>query len=242
MVSKWLLNKLLEAFVKSRRCFRPPSDNGEGNVLSEEGEGDGKELSMEEVGLTFLESKFVRPHRDVLHQITLDLLGGLEQSRRRAEWKVFEESLEECKIDGAVAKGHEVGGAQRVLFQDAPGGGFLFFAGRGQAFLHWLCGRERGNHHECKDRSQKLSQGFLHHGHLQQLAIGFDTENRECCELLVVQYWHRRYSRSFSLQAGVGNVCATVTGMKQSLKMLKLLPMAKLFRLFRINQLFLHTK
>ena len=33
MVPEPLLNKLLEGFVKSRRCFRPPSDNGEGNAL-----------------------------------------------------------------------------------------------------------------------------------------------------------------------------------------------------------------
>ncbi|KAL7536658.1 hypothetical protein ACHAXR_007315, partial [Thalassiosira sp. AJA248-18] len=42
--------------------------------------------------------------------------------------------------------------------------------------------------------------------------------------------------------AGVDSVGGTVTGAKQSLKMLKLLRMAKLFRLFRINRLFLHVK
>lgn len=42
--------------------------------------------------------------------------------------------------------------------------------------------------------------------------------------------------------AGVDSVGGTVTGTKQSLKMLKLLRMAKLFRLFRINRLFLHIK
>jgi len=43
-------------------------------------------------------------------------------------------------------------------------------------------------------------------------------------------------------QVGVNSVGGTVTGAKQSLKMLKLLRMAKLFRLFRINRLFLHVK
>ena len=42
--------------------------------------------------------------------------------------------------------------------------------------------------------------------------------------------------------AGVDSVDGTVTGTKQSLKMLKLLRMAKLFRLLRINRLFLHIK
>ncbi len=78
MVLEWLLNKLLEAFVKSRQCFCPPSDNGEGNVLSEEDKGGRQALSMEESVLTFLESEFIRPHRDVLNQIALDLLRGLE--------------------------------------------------------------------------------------------------------------------------------------------------------------------
>jgi len=41
---------------------------------------------------------------------------------------------------------------------------------------------------------------------------------------------------------GVDSVGGTVTGTKQSLKMLKLLRMAKLFRLFRINRLFLQIK
>mmetsp|Transcript_29712 Transcript_29712/g.63645 ORF Transcript_29712/g.63645 Transcript_29712/m.63645 type:complete len:859 (+) Transcript_29712:79-2655(+) len=42
--------------------------------------------------------------------------------------------------------------------------------------------------------------------------------------------------------AGIDSVNGTVTGTKQSLKMLKLLRMAKLFRLFRINRLFQHIK
>ncbi|KAL9190366.1 hypothetical protein ACHAXT_007577 [Thalassiosira profunda] len=46
----------------------------------------------------------------------------------------------------------------------------------------------------------------------------------------------------FLKAAGVDSVGGTVTGAKQSLKMLKLLRMAKLFRLFRINRLFLHVK
>lgn len=42
-------------------------------------------------------------------------------------------------------------------------------------------------------------------------------------------------------QAGVDTV-GSITGAKQSLKMLKLIRMAKLFRLFRLNRLFLYVK
>jgi hypothetical protein len=93
MLSERLLNKLLEAVVKSRQCFNncTSATNGddEANVealsLNEQ-----LELASEDSILTLLETEFIRPHRDVqyfiykgLHQIVLDLLAGLESVQKR---------------------------------------------------------------------------------------------------------------------------------------------------------------
>ena len=102
MISERLLNKLLEAVVKSRQCFingtAVPSGRSstpaarEGETVDETLSPDEQlQIVSEESILTLLETEFIRPHRDVqyfvykgLHQIALDLLAGLERVRKNA--------------------------------------------------------------------------------------------------------------------------------------------------------------
>jgi U3 small nucleolar RNA-associated protein 19 len=102
MISERLLNKLLEAVVKSRQCFihgtAVPSGRSSTPAARKDETGDEPvssdeqlQLVSEEPILTLLESEFIRPHRDVqyfvykgLHQIVLDLLAGLERVRKNA--------------------------------------------------------------------------------------------------------------------------------------------------------------
>ena len=102
MISERLLNKLLEAVVKSRQCFingtTVPSGRSSTPAKREDETGDEPlsldeqlQLVSEESILTLLETEFIRPHRDVqyfvykgLHQIVLDLLAGLERVRKNA--------------------------------------------------------------------------------------------------------------------------------------------------------------
>ena len=92
MISERLLNKLLEAVVKSRQCF----NNCTAATNSEDAAGvdassldEQPQLASEDSILTLFETEFIRPHRDVqyfvykgLHQIVLDVLTGLESVKR----------------------------------------------------------------------------------------------------------------------------------------------------------------
>ncbi|KAL7437418.1 hypothetical protein ACHAXH_004892 [Discostella pseudostelligera] len=92
MISERLLNKLIEAVVKSRRCFN--NSNEELSKERDENEEVEKEsseqlLMTEESMLTLLETEFIRPHRDIqyfvckaVHQIVLDLLAGYDRIRK----------------------------------------------------------------------------------------------------------------------------------------------------------------
>ena len=102
MIAERLLNKLLEAVVKSRQCFirgtAVPSGGSSTPAARKDETGDEPvssdeqlQLVSEESILTLLETEFIRPHRDVqyfvykgLHQIVLDLLAGLERVRKNA--------------------------------------------------------------------------------------------------------------------------------------------------------------
>mmetsp|Transcript_43588 Transcript_43588/g.76550 ORF Transcript_43588/g.76550 Transcript_43588/m.76550 type:complete len:669 (-) Transcript_43588:50-2056(-) len=89
MVSERLLNKLVEAVVKSRQSLDPTTATSSNNSNSED-EGNALLMSEEPI-LTLLETEFIRPHRDVqyfvykgMHQIALDLLGGLDRVTKSA--------------------------------------------------------------------------------------------------------------------------------------------------------------
>jgi len=98
MVSERLLNKLIEACVKSRRCLDMNAAKNTDSIKNKnnknnpsQDEGINAQLMMEESMLTLLESEFIRPHRDVqyfickgVRQIAFDLLQGLDQVRKRA--------------------------------------------------------------------------------------------------------------------------------------------------------------
>ncbi|KAL3790616.1 hypothetical protein ACHAW5_004183 [Stephanodiscus triporus] len=127
MISERLLNKLLEAAVKSRLCFNnrtaATAANSSRNKTSrgEEETGDDilssdelLQLVSEESILALLETEFIRPHRDVqyfvykgLHQIALDSLAGLERVRKNANSDVVKkdgEKKNEEAADVVVAK------------------------------------------------------------------------------------------------------------------------------------------
>ena len=107
MIAERLLNKLLEAVVKSRQCFirgtAVPSGGSSTPAARKDETGDEPvssdeqlQLVSEESILTLLETEFIRPHRDVqyfvykgLHQIVLDLLAGLERVRKNANADAF---------------------------------------------------------------------------------------------------------------------------------------------------------
>jgi len=108
-ISERLLNKLLEAIVKSRLCTSTMNDN------TSRGQDDsgGESFSSEESILQLLDTEFIRPYRDVqyfvykgLHQIVLDLLASLERVRKiandvdveKAEMKVGLVAENVCRI------------------------------------------------------------------------------------------------------------------------------------------------
>ena len=89
MVSERLLNKLVEAVVKSRQCFILVNKDASQESKDEVEEASSEQLLVaEESILTLLETKFIRPHRDIqyfvykaVHQIVLDLLAGYDRIR-----------------------------------------------------------------------------------------------------------------------------------------------------------------
>ena len=90
MISERLLNKLLEAVVKSRQCMSTMNDKTS-REREEDDTGGGESFSSEESILHLLDTEFIRPYRDIqyfvykgLHQIVLDLLASLERVRKIA--------------------------------------------------------------------------------------------------------------------------------------------------------------
>lgn len=113
MLNERLLNKLLEALLKSRSCFTATS-----TPSNKEGEEEEEELLItDEALLSLLESEFIRPYRDVqyfvlkgVNRIALDLVGSLEREEkdltlRKTAKKKKEEEEEHCTESGYNSEG-----------------------------------------------------------------------------------------------------------------------------------------
>lgn len=124
MISERLLNKLVEAVVKSRRCFNSSNEEVSKERTEreeEEEESSEQQLMTEESMLTLLEAEFIRPHRDIqyfvckaVHQIVLDLLAGYDRIRKYAKTKMDGKDIHNDEQEG-TAGGSSIAKAETNL-------------------------------------------------------------------------------------------------------------------------------